>query len=230
MLQLPWREIRTGRTKLSVQETLLRGSTTAPLWSPGKAHESLLVKKIRHEHEPGMPYKMAKLPDADVAQIVAWVNAGMPYNRPLEITTPAGQVTSLHPGNNHWAFQSVRRPPVPKVTNQGWVRNPIDAFVTAKRDEKKLTPLPAADKRVLIRRVYLISSDFREPAEIQRFCQTNRRMPTKISSIGCWPIRAMESAGDATGWTSGAIGLVWIWWVRDSGPHIWHWRGGLWNR
>ena len=94
---------------LQSRETLLRGSDNGPVVVPGKADESLLVKKIRHEHEPGMPYKMAKLPESDIAQIVNWVNAGVPYDSPLEMTTPAGQVTSLHHGSSHWAFQPVKR-------------------------------------------------------------------------------------------------------------------------
>ena len=212
---------------LRSRETLLRGSDNGAVVVPGKADESLLVKKIRHEHEPGMPYKMAKLPDADVAQIVAWVNAGMPYDRPLEMSTPAGQVTSLHPRNNHWAFQSVKRPPVPKVNNQAWVRNPIDAFVTVKRDEKKLTPSPAADKRVLIRRVYLDLIGLPPtPAEIQTFLSD--KSPNAYEKIAD---RLLASPRHGERW-----GRHWmdIWrysdWygyrheVRNSQPHIWHWR------
>ncbi len=45
-----------------------KGSDNGAVVVPGKADESLLVKKIRHEHEPGMPYKGAKLPDAVIAR------------------------------------------------------------------------------------------------------------------------------------------------------------------
>jgi len=212
---------------LQSRETLLRGSDNGAVVVPGKADESLLVKKIRHEHEPGMPYKMAKLPEADIAQIVAWVNAGVPYDRPLEMTAPAGQVTSLHPASTHWAFQTVKRPPVPRVKNQAWVRNPIDAFVAAKRDEKKLTPLPLADKRVLIRRVYLDLIGLPPtPAEIQAFlADTSPNSYEKVVD------RLLASPRHGERW-----GRHWmdIWrysdWygfgsqVRNSQPHIWHWR------
>jgi hypothetical protein len=40
----------------------------------------LLVKKIKHEHEPGMPYGSAKLSEEVIAEIVAWINAGAPYD------------------------------------------------------------------------------------------------------------------------------------------------------
>ncbi len=88
-----------------------------------------------------MPYKGIKLSEPVINQIVSWVNAGVPYDRPLELTPAADQITSLHPGSKHWAFQPVKRPPLPKVKNQAWVRNPIDAFVAAKQEEKKLVAL-----------------------------------------------------------------------------------------
>ena len=140
---------------LQTRETLLKGSDNGAVVVPGKADESLLVKKIRHEHEPGMPYKGAKLSDADIGQIVAWVNAGVPYDRPLELTASATEMTSLHSGSKHWAFQPVKRPVVPRVRNQAWVVNPIDAFVASKHEEKKLVPLAPAEKPVLLRRIYL---------------------------------------------------------------------------
>ncbi|MBI1913316.1 MAG: PSD1 domain-containing protein [Planctomycetes bacterium] len=60
----------------------------------------------------------------------------------------------------HWAFVPPRRPPVPghpreRVirNSQVNIRNPIDAFVHAKRQAAKLEPSPEADKCTLIRRV-----------------------------------------------------------------------------
>ena len=54
-----------------------------------------------------------------------------------------------------WSFQRVARPAVPTVRDASWVRNPIDAFVTAKLDAAGLRPSAPADKRTLIRRVTL---------------------------------------------------------------------------
>ena len=53
---------------------------------------------------------------------------------------------------NFWAFQPPIKPPVPKVTDQAWVSNPLDNFILAKLEEKQLKPAPAADRRTLIRR------------------------------------------------------------------------------
>lgn len=54
---------------------------------------------------------------------------------------------------DYWAFRKPVRSPVPQVKSAAWVKNPIDAFVLAKLEEKGLSPSPAADKRTLLRRV-----------------------------------------------------------------------------
>ena len=56
---------------------------------------------------------------------------------------------------DHWAFQPVRRPAMPEVTNTGWVRTPIDAFVLAKLEARGWSPSPEAEPRAILRRVYL---------------------------------------------------------------------------
>jgi hypothetical protein len=55
----------------------------------------------------------------------------------------------------HWAFGPVHRPSVPDVKNRSWVRTPIDAFILSQLEKARLKPAPAADRRTLLRRVYL---------------------------------------------------------------------------
>jgi len=40
----------------------------------------------------------------------------------------------------HWAYQPVKKFSVPEVKNKAWVKNPIDAFVLAKLEEKGPRP------------------------------------------------------------------------------------------
>src|SRR6266446_2470533 len=60
----------------------------------------------------------------------------------------------ISPGH-HWAFKAPVRPPVPKVKNQKWVRNPIDNFVLARLEKEGLKPSPEADRVTLSRRLSL---------------------------------------------------------------------------
>lgn len=55
----------------------------------------------------------------------------------------------------HWAFQPIRKPPIPSVRNQAWLRNPIDAFVLAKLESRGWVPSPPGERWALLRRVHL---------------------------------------------------------------------------
>ena len=54
-----------------------------------------------------------------------------------------------------WPFEKPVRHAPPPVSNPDWLRNPIDAFILGRLEEKSLTPAPRASRRVLARRVYL---------------------------------------------------------------------------
>lgn len=55
--------------------------------------------------------------------------------------------------NDLWVLKPVVRPAVPTGVTQS--QNPIDAFLAGTYQQKGLRPAPAADKRVLLRRVYM---------------------------------------------------------------------------
>src|SRR5207237_10643083 len=55
----------------------------------------------------------------------------------------------------HWSFIPPKHSAIPKVKNQAWVRNPIDAFVQARLEKERIMPSPAADPVTLIRRLCL---------------------------------------------------------------------------
>ena len=114
---------------LTTQETLLRGGESGPAISPGEPVEtSLLYRMIAHLEEPGMPHKEDKLPDDAIRQIATGSDHGAPYARPLNKGAPAIASTSkaktefaITPADRaHWAFQSVKRPPLPAVKNRAW--------------------------------------------------------------------------------------------------------------
>ncbi|MBM3834548.1 MAG: DUF1553 domain-containing protein [Verrucomicrobia bacterium] len=57
-------------------------------------------------------------------------------------------------GLNHWAFQPIRRPALPKLASNYSAASPIDLFILAKLAAYKLEPAPRATRRELIRRAY----------------------------------------------------------------------------
>jgi hypothetical protein len=56
---------------------------------------------------------------------------------------------------DHWAFLPVKRPEVPSVQREEWIRTPVDAFILAELEAAGLEPSPSADPQTLLRRAYL---------------------------------------------------------------------------
>ena len=54
----------------------------------------------------------------------------------------------------HWSYQPIRRPAVPVVVGADWGCNTVDRFIGARMESEGVKPVPFADRRTLIRRVY----------------------------------------------------------------------------
>ena len=91
----------------------------------------------------------AKLSDDKIAALEAWVVAGAQWSSAKPIAT----LSLIEKGKQHWAFQPLTRPGVPKTKLAGWVRSPIDAFILKRLEDKGLKPAPTASRRELIRRL-----------------------------------------------------------------------------
>ena len=147
----------TGKLKksgldLSTRDLALRGGDRGPAILPGKSKESLLIQVASHAAKPHMPFGSPKLSDADLTVLAAWIDAGASYGEASTVSTAAEPASALP---SHWSFRVPVRPAVPAIKNASWVRNPIDAFVAAELDKRKLAAVPEADRRTLLRRAYL---------------------------------------------------------------------------
>jgi hypothetical protein len=124
-------------------------------------------------------------------------------------------------------FDSVKRPDVPAVKNKQWVRNPIDAFVAAEHEERGLQPRPEATKTVLLRRVYFDLIGLPPtPEELHAFL--NDESPDAYEKV-VDKLLASPRYGERWGrhWMDVWRYSDWAGWgqqVRDSQPHVWHWR------
>lgn len=138
-----------GGLLLDTREGLLQGGDTGPAIVPGNPEKSLLVQAVRYTNpDLQMPPKGEKLSESQVADLVAWVQMGAPDPR----VATAAQKAWVDSNKKHWAWQPVKRPPLPKVQDERWAKTPVDDFILAKLEEKGMRPSPAADKRTLLRR------------------------------------------------------------------------------
>ncbi|MBT5377762.1 MAG: DUF1553 domain-containing protein [Opitutae bacterium] len=110
---------------------------------PGKAAESLLIKKILEEEEDRMPPPEdgAPLKPDEIALLRRWIDDGA--------KAPTGEPVPQGPAE-HWAFQMPRHTALP--ANAG---NPIDALLEKSRATLGLKAQPPAERSILIRRLYL---------------------------------------------------------------------------
>lgn len=106
---------------------------------PGKPDESEAIRRIFSTDADEVmppPEQQHQLTPAQKDLLKRWVAAGAEYQP-------------------HWSYITPARSPLPAVKSAAWVRNPIDAFVLAKLEEKRLEPAPEADRRTLARRLSL---------------------------------------------------------------------------
>jgi hypothetical protein len=85
------------------------------------------------------------------AATLADAGAARPAAAAIDAKSVKGRAGKFKHGE--WPFSPPERPAAPNVSNNDWVKNPIDAFILAKLEEQSLRPNAPADKRTLLRRV-----------------------------------------------------------------------------
>jgi mono/diheme cytochrome c family protein len=104
---------------------------------PGNVEESELIARVSTKDEwTRMPPEGDPLKAEEIATLRAWIAQDAPYAK-------------------HWAFEPVKQPPLPEVKRVEWPIHEVDRFILARLESKGIAPNPPADKRTLVRRVYL---------------------------------------------------------------------------
>ncbi|QDU38987.1 Planctomycete cytochrome C [Maioricimonas rarisocia] len=126
---------RQAGLRLDVREDALRPADSGLLpIVPGKPDQSELIARIAAQDESlRMPPPDAhqQLSPAQVETLSTWIAEGAVYER-------------------HWAFEPIRKPPVPDVDG---ALNPIDAFVAARLEREGLDFADEATPETLLRRI-----------------------------------------------------------------------------
>ncbi len=161
-----------GGLRVDSRAFLLKGGDSGTSLVPGHPEKSKLIEAINYKNtDMQMPPK-GKLPDAVIADLTRWVKDGAVW--PNDAGTGATVVISAFDleqrKRDHWAWRPVRAQAVPTVKDRAWIRDPVDAFLLAKLEEKSLKPAPEADRRTWLRRVtFDLSGLPPTPDEIEAF-------------------------------------------------------------
>src|SRR5438128_1752094 len=131
------------------RDIALRGSEHGPVIVPGESERSVMIHLVAglKGEDNVMPQKGERLTAEQIGLLRAWIDQGADW--------PESASVKVEDKRQHWAFKAPVRPPVPKVKNAKWIRNPIDNFVLARLDKEGLKPSPEADRVTLSRRLSL---------------------------------------------------------------------------
>lgn len=147
------RDRQESGLRLDVKQRALSGGDSGPVIVPQRSGESRLIHLVA-----GIDPKSERMPPEgegepltreQITLLRSWIDQGADWPEPAAGSESAA-ITS-----KHWSFQSIVRPAPPTPNDQAWIRNPIDAFVLAKLDRESTTPSPEAERRTLLRRIYL---------------------------------------------------------------------------
>lgn len=105
---------------------------------PGSAKTSKIIAYLRGTQQPRMPMNGEPASEEQTHKIETWIDQG-------------AKIDAVKLG---WPYTKPAKASIPKVEKTIWVRNPIDNFILAKLEAKKLAPAPADSKVSLLRRVY----------------------------------------------------------------------------
>jgi len=144
---------RQADLRLDMADSALAGHDGVAAIVPGHPEQSELWRRITTDHEselmpPPDSHRALKPPQKELLK--RWIEQGAPYAK-------------------HWSFIPPVKPAVPDVgeflrnsrSSLGeahrldWPRNEIDNFILARLQQEHLQPSPEADRRTLIRRLYL---------------------------------------------------------------------------
>jgi mono/diheme cytochrome c family protein len=131
---------RQAKLRLDVQDGAFAERPGGRAIVPGDPENSLVYQRISHQSEARRmpPARLTKktLSAEQIEVLRRWIEEGASWKQ-------------------HWSFQPVKRSDLPAVTDETWIRNPIDRFVLARLEAEGLAPAPEADRRALARRVAL---------------------------------------------------------------------------
>jgi hypothetical protein len=146
-----------GGLQLDSRAGWIDGGDSGTTIIPGDIDASLLLRAVRYsDPDLQMPPDRA-LPESDIAHLEQWVRLGAPDPRDALQVKEAPREDPSDPiaGREHWAYRPLAEPQVPHVAADAWPRNSIDAFVLTQLEAANLSPSEDADRRTLVRRVYV---------------------------------------------------------------------------
>ena len=152
--------------KLNELASLLKGGDSeTPAIARGNPAASELIIRVEATDDSRMPPEGKSLSPREVSVLKQWIRSGAAMPERFEFRAE---------DTGHWAFQALQAEVPVDAANTEWTRNPIDAFIQRKLQAAGLDPSTRADRRTLIRRLYLdVTGIPPSPDEVSAFESDN---------------------------------------------------------
>ena len=164
-------------------QTILEGGERGPALVPLEPEASLLVGAVRYDNPDLQMPPNRKLAAEDLATLQEWIRRGAPWpDEPPPAANVEAEVFDLAARRaEHWAWQPLVAPPVPRAKRADDSAEPadtsaaIDAFIRSELDEAGLEPAPVAEPEVLVRRLsFALRGLPPSPDEVEAFLRDGR--------------------------------------------------------
>jgi len=137
-----------GRLRLDTREAALRGGDSRKAIVPKDVSGSLIIQRVTESDVAlRMPLKKLALSPSQIRTLQNWVRAGAVW--PEKNSASDRRIVS-----DHWSFQPIKRPFAPATESNSLDSN-IDRFVRQRLKDTGFDASPRADRRTLIRRLFL---------------------------------------------------------------------------
>lgn len=134
--------------RLDRKEKALLGGDGGEVLLVGKSADSRLIHYVAGlVPEKIMPPDDERLTAEEIGILRAWIDQGLEW--------PRSATDGDEPHTRHWAFQPIRKPPVPAAISDTASAHPVDRFVDQQLQSRQIVASPRADRATLIRRLSL---------------------------------------------------------------------------
>ena len=139
---------------------------------PAKPNKSYMIEVIKSDDpEIGMPPKGGKLFDDEVELLEQWIAEGAVW--------PGQMKDKIEEGTDHWAFQSIDRPTIPKKS-----KNPIDSFIDRRLKVEGIPANKKTDPLSLIRRASVVLTGLPpQPSRVADFLSDYKKNPEQAYTV-----------------------------------------------
>ncbi|MCA9107430.1 MAG: PSD1 domain-containing protein, partial [Planctomycetales bacterium] len=137
-----------GGLDLASRTGMLAGGESGEVIDPSDAERSLLWTRVRDDEMPPNDHKLSA---EERESLLHWVRDGANWS--IEQLDPFSFSSDQRAGYDWWSLRPIVAQSPPTVADDAWSRGPVDRFILERLEARGLSPVEAASRRVLGRRV-----------------------------------------------------------------------------